>query len=117
MFAEHYVSCGNATKAAALAGYSSKNAHKLGSRALQNKKVRDYIHYLNRKISNQQILSAAERQKLLSEFAIDKNEKIPVRIKAIEILNKMSGIYLEELAPQENSFEGLTKDQLKSLLL
>ena|GEM_PF-4218139 len=116
MFAEHYVKCGNATKAAALAGYSKKNANKLGSRALQNEKVRSYIDLLTKKISNKHILSAAERQELLSKFANDKNENIAMRMKAIEILNKMTGIHLDDALSQDNPFEGLTKEELKKLL-
>lgn len=42
-FVEHYLACWNATKAAALAGYSSKTAQEQGSRLLSNVMVQEAV--------------------------------------------------------------------------
>lgn len=43
IFCEEYLSCGSATKAATIAGYSEKNAAKIGSQNLQKKPIKDYL--------------------------------------------------------------------------
>ena len=42
-FADYYIECGNATKAAKLAGYSVKTAARIGSENLQKLDISEYI--------------------------------------------------------------------------
>ena len=96
-FAELYIQTGNAVKAAVGAGYSEKTA-RFASNWLNPQKptkykaeLSQYIDELSEQIRSESIMSAAERQEMLSSIAKDENEQTAVRIRAIDTLNKMDG--------------------------
>lgn len=118
-FAEYYVQTGNCEQSAIKAGYSPKyargNAHKLVARSC----IAEYIKELQDKIEKKHILSATERQEMLSMIAKDENEKADARIRAIDTLNKMTGEYVEKVQMSgtlNNPMEGLTTEELKKLI-
>ena len=90
-FAEFYSNNGNATLSAELSGYSSKTAYSQGQRLLKNVEVSAYLHAIAKREQNERIISAIQRQELLSAIASDTDNTPLERIKAIDTLNKMTG--------------------------
>lgn len=92
-FAEYYVQNGNAEQAAILAGYSETyargNAHKL----VANSCISAYIKELSDKLKDERILTAKDRQVMLSDIARNTENEPSDRIKAVDTLNKMTGEY------------------------
>lgn len=92
-FAEYYAQSGNAEQAAISAGYSEKyargNAHKL----VANSCISEYIKDLTEKAKDERILTAKDRQVMLSDIARDVENDAGDRIKAVDTLNKMTGEY------------------------
>ena len=118
-FAEYYYECGNAEQAAISAGYSEKyargNAHKL----VANSCISEYIRQLSEKAQNDRIISARERQALLSDMAKDAENTPSDRIRAIDTLNKMTGEYTVKVDAQvkpENPFSELSTAELRKLI-
>ena len=118
-FAEYYYECGNAEQAAISAGYSEKyargNAHKL----VANSCISEYIRQLSEKAQNDRIISARERQALLSDMAKDTENSPSDRIRAIDTLNKMTGEYTVKVDAQvkpENPFSELSTAELRKLI-
>ena len=99
-FAEYLVECGEPTEAALKAGYSEGTA-KYASQWLHNPKspkykpkLVEYIRTLTEKAQDARIMTAKERQITLSDMAKDAENAPTDRIKAIDVLNKMTGEYL-----------------------
>lgn len=102
-FAELYIQSGNAVKAALGAGYSEKTA-RFASNWLNPLKptkykseLAEYIDSLNEQIRSESIMSAEECQQQLTKIARDEQEESAVRIKAIDTLNKMNGVYVKKV--------------------
>ena len=118
-FCEYYVACGNATESAIKAGYSEKTARSIGQRLLTNVDIKKYIKELQEKAKESRILTAREKREWLSEVIKNGNEKLQDRLKALDILNKMDGEYIEkmQLSGQLNTnpFSGLTIEELRAL--
>lgn len=92
-FAEYYAQSGNATRSAVKAGYSEKYAGQNADKLLKNTKIAEYIRQLAEKSQNSRIMTAKERQVLLSDIAKDNENAAADRIKAVDTLNKMTGEY------------------------
>lgn len=93
-FAEYYAESGNATQSAVRAGYSEKYAHTNASKLLNVEEVKEYIRELTEKEQRSRIMSALERQAMLSDIARNNAEGIGARLRAVDILNRMTGIYI-----------------------
>ena len=59
-FADYYIECGNATKAAKRAGYSEKTAAKIGSENLQKLDISEYIARRTQTQNEARVASADE---------------------------------------------------------
>ena len=119
-FCEYYVASGNATESAIKARYSEKTARSIGQRLLTNVDIKKYIKELQEKAKESRILTAREKREWLSEVIKNGNEKLQDRLKALDILNKMDGDYVEKVqlsgeVKTSNPFEGLTTEELKKL--
>lgn len=118
-FCEYYVASGNATESAIKAGYSEKTARSIGQRLLTNVDIKKYIKELQEKAKESRILTAREKREWLSEVIKNGNEKLQDRLKALDILNKMDGDYVEKLQLSgqlnTNPFSGLTIEELRAL--
>lgn len=92
-FAEYYTQCGNAEKAAIMAGYSKRfsrgNAYKL----VANSGIAEYIKSIVEKESDERIMTAKQRQIFLSDFIRNEHIDVVDRLRAIDILNRMTGVY------------------------
>lgn len=118
-FAELYAQSGNTVQSAIGAGYSVNYANARAYELLENVGVAEYIRELNEKAQKKRILTAAERQAILTEIAVNVCEKPQDRIKAIDTLNKMTGEYITKIegsmTAEINPFKGLTTEELKKL--
>ena len=93
-FAEYYAQCGNIVQSAVNAGYSEKYANSDACKILENPRVAEYIKQLTEKAQDARIMTAKERQITLSDIAKETEYEPSDRIKAIDVLNKMTGEYL-----------------------
>ena len=85
---------GNATEAAKAVGYSEKSASKIGSQLLEKTVVLSYLDKLVKDSERQSIMGLVERQETLTKIARNGKAKDADRNKAIDILNKMDGVYV-----------------------
>lgn len=93
-FAEYYAQFGNIVQSAIKAGYSENYANARAHELLANVGIAEYIRQLTEKAQDERIMTAKERQALLSDIANNENEKTQDRIKAVDTLNKMTGEYV-----------------------
>lgn len=97
-FAEYYAQCGNAAQSAIQAGYSEKYAGQNADKLLKNTNIADYIRTLTEAAQTARIMTARERQAILSDIAKDKQNELSDRIRAIDTLNKMTGEYTQKVS-------------------
>ena len=98
-FCVEFVRCGNATQAYKNAGYKVRSdniAAVAAARLLRNVKVRKRIDELRRELDSRKIMDAAERRELLTQFARDDETGKTDRLRAVDLLNKMDGIYINK---------------------
>ena len=96
-FCVEFVRCGNATKAYKNAGYkvrSDKVAGVCAAKLLRKAKVQKRIAELRSEMDSHKIMDAAERRELLTQFARDELAAKTDRLKAMDLLNKMDGVYI-----------------------
>lgn len=93
-FAEFYVQCGNVVQSAVRAGYSESYANARAHELLENVGVARLIRELNEKAQDERIMTAKERQVMLSDIARSDAVDECDRIRAIDTLNKMTGVYI-----------------------
>ena len=96
-FAEYYAQSGNAAESARKAGYSEKFAAQNADKLLKNTNVCERIKLLANELKDQRILTAKDRQIILSDIANDSLGEPGDRIKAIDTLNKMTGEYVKRV--------------------
>lgn len=108
-FAEYYAQCGNITESAIKSGYSRKYAQSDACKILENPSVKEYLLELTEKSKTSRILTAIQRQEILSDIAINEENYPSDRIKSIDTLNKMTGEYLQKVSVT-------TEDKLPELL-
>lgn len=96
-FCEAYIASGNAKQSAIKAGYLESNAEQTGSRMLRYAHVQAYLDKLSSKSTNKSIISAIERKEWLTKLILSDVEKKSDQLKALDILNKMEGEYIEKL--------------------
>ena len=98
-FCLEIVQSGNGTEAYKKAGYKVKsdNAAAVGAAKLLRKaKVQKRIAELRSEMDSHKIMDAAERRELLTQYARDEETAKPDRLKAMELLNKMDGVYINK---------------------
>lgn len=110
-FAEYYVESGNVSQSAVKAGYSDNFAKSKSYLLLENSLVVEYIQELSEEMQDKRIMSAKERQAVLSDIARNKSrmEETSDIIKAIDTLNKMTGEYLNKVEVSGNIETQTTK--------
>lgn len=107
-FAEYYAQCGNAAESARKAGYSEKYANARAHEMLENVGVAEYIRKLSEKAQDERIMTAKERQALLSDIAKDGKNDLADRIRAVDTLNKMTGEYVAKIQAEVKTSEKLS---------
>lgn len=96
-FAQFYAQTGNIVQSAIQAGYSENYANARAHELLEKVGVIELIQELTDKIKDESILTARDRQSILSELAKDEENEPADRIRAIDTLNKMTGEYLNKV--------------------
>lgn len=98
-FVEAYLGEGEAVgwRSAEIAGYTGtkKSLIEQSSRLLASNVVKAEIERVRGTLTSERIMTATRRQELLSEFAEDTSAEYKDRIKAIEVLGKMQGDFIE----------------------
>lgn len=98
-FCIEFVRCGNATEAYKNAGYkvrSDKVAGVCAAKLLGNARIQKRIAELRHEMDSRKIMDAAERRELLTQFARDGRTGKKDRLRAVDLLNKMDGIYINK---------------------
>jgi phage terminase small subunit len=98
-FCVEFVRCGNATEAYKRAGYKAKTdkaASTVAARLLGNVGIQQRIEELRREMDSRKIMDAAERRELLTQFARDEETGKTDRLRAVDLLNKMDGVYINK---------------------
>ena len=98
-FCVEFVRCGNATQAYKNAGYkvrSDKVAGVAAARLLGNVRVQKRIEELRLELDSHKIMDAVERRELLTQFARDEETGKTDRLRAVDLLNKMDGVYINK---------------------
>lgn len=90
-FAELYASSGNATTAAAGAGYSPKTAYSQGQRMLKNVEINKYLQSITADEQRERVADALEIQSYWTGVMRDTEEKTADRLRASELLSKVQG--------------------------
>ncbi len=117
-FAECLLACGNRTEAARQAGYSNSYAEHRADDLWRNVEIQEYYKQLVAKAQDERIMTARERQVVLSDIARSGDDQD--RIRAIDTLNKMTGEYVTKIegnisAEINNPFKDLTTEELRKL--
>lgn len=102
LFVENLIAGDNQTKAY-MKAYDQDNyqvAANNASRKVKNEQFNERYRDKLEEIRQKPILSFEERQKILSEVAI--NGRNAEKIKSIDVLNKMSGDYIEKVQADTN---------------
>lgn len=92
-FCREYAACGNATTAAEKAGYSPKTARTTGSRLLTNVDICKRLKELGKAGEKAAMLTIADKRRRLFEIVNNPDEKTENILKAIDLDNKMEGVY------------------------
>lgn len=82
---------------------------------LENVGVKKYLQELTEKSKNDRILTATQRQEILSDIARNEENYPSDRIKSIDTLNKMTGEYLQKVEVSSNTENSKLDDILMQL--
>lgn len=96
-FCIEFVKSGNASRAYKAAGYKADNDDSVRAAAaklLTKDNIKKRIAELREKISSSKIMDAQERRELMTKIAKNKKTSNTDRLKAIDLLNKMDGVYI-----------------------
>lgn len=97
-FCEHYVSNGNATLSAKMAGYAPKSAYATGHENLKKHEVIEYIKSLNQAMSSTRIACAKERQEFWTAIMRGQMPEVDgIQLKASEVLAKAQGDFTQKV--------------------
>ena len=90
---------GNATQSYMGAGYKTKGdgARVEASKLLTKPNIREYIDKRQEQVLNKRIMNIQEAQEFLTDIAYKKQERTNDKLKAIELLVKMQGGFLDRL--------------------
>ena len=102
VFCREYVKNGNNGTRAYMIAYpdsSEESARRQASRLLTNVDIQKYIEQLQSKTEDKAIMSIQERMQWLTNLINSKREKsVSNKLKALEILNKMDGVYTQNVS-------------------
>ena len=123
IFCQEYVKNGNNGTQAYMKAHpkcTEETARRNASKLLTKTDVQQYIEKLQNKTEKKAIMSIEERMNWLTGI-INSKECVSNRLKALEILNKMDGVYTQKLELQgnvrlNNPLRELTTEQLVEMI-
>lgn len=85
--------------------YSSKNMsdktiHEAASRLMADSKISARVDELRRQLAKETIMSAQKRMEWLTGVIQSENESTTDKLRAIDLMNKMSGEYVQKIAAE-----------------
>ena len=97
-FCAEYVACGNYTQAykAAYKVKSDAVAAVKGSNLVRNGKVAKLIAELSASMDNEKVMNAQKKREKLAEMINDPDVSNTDKLRAIDIDNKMEGLYIQK---------------------
>ncbi len=98
-FCLEFLRTGNATEAYKAAGYTPRSdavAAAAASKLLRNDKVKEYMKQLRQDMDGEIIADAFERRVKLTKIIRDNENSTGDIIKAVDVLNKMDGLYISK---------------------
>lgn len=98
-FCLEFLRTGNATEAYKAAGYTPRNdavAAAAASKLLRNDKVKEYMQKLREDMDGEIIADAFERRVKLTAILRNPDNSTSDIIKAVDVLNKMDGLYINK---------------------
>ena len=111
-FAEYYAATGNASTAAAEAGYSSRSARQQGQRLLSNASVLEYLRALQDEQQTDRIATLADVKAYWSRVMRDPSQRTGDRLKASELLARSAGVFARASSdPEENYYNTDASDE------
>ena len=121
LFIQEYIKTGNATHSAIAAGYSKRTARSIGQRLLTYVDIKEAIDRLSKNIAINNIMTAKERQEFLTSLILHNDVKASDKLKAVDLLNKMTGEYIQKVEVNGNvktddPFKNLTTEELKRII-
>lgn len=99
--------------------WKDKTVDSKASVLAKNDKVLERLLELAKESSSKAVMNARERKEWLTSVVTSGDEEMRDRLKAIDILNRMDGEYVENVQMSgtiNNPMEGLTTDELKKLI-
>lgn len=94
-------------------------ADKRASELYNNREVQGRLEELAAMTTSKAVMTATQRKEWLTGVILDEMEKTQDKLKAVDILNKMDGAYIEQVQVNgsvNNPMAGLTTDELKKLI-
>ncbi|MEZ7732555.1 terminase small subunit [Fusobacterium periodonticum] len=121
LFIQEYIKTGNATHSAIAAGYSKRTARSIGQRLLTYVDIKEAIDRLSKNIAINNIMTAKECQEFLTSLILNNDVKVSDKLKAVDLLNKMTGEYIQKVEVNGNvktddPFKNLTTEELKRII-
>ena len=121
LFIQEYIKTGNATHSAIAAGYSKRTARSIGQRLLTYVDIKEAIDRLSKNIAINNIMTAKECQEFLTSLILNNDVKVSDKLKAVDLLNKMTGEYIQKVEVNGNVktddlFKNLTTEELKRII-
>lgn len=89
------------------------------SELMKNGKVLVRVKEIGEKASNENIMNVMERKEWLTGIIKTNEEKTSDRLKAVYILNRMEGAYVEKVEVSSHNtdpFDGLTTEELRQMI-
>ena len=121
LFIQEYIKTGNATHSAIAAGYSKRTARSIGQRLLTYVDIKEAIDRLSKNLAINNIMTAKECQEFLTSLILNNDVKVSDKLKAVDLLNKMTGEYIQKVEVNGNvktddPFKNLTTEELKRII-
>ena len=115
-FCDGYLKSGNATQSYINAGYATigDGARVEACKLLTKPNIKSYIQERQQKVDTKHIMSIQEAQEFLTNVANKQDERTNDKLKAVELLVKMQGGFLDRINMEANVSVGY-EDKLKEL--
>ena len=108
---KYYLESSNALESFKKAGYKTKYPDKIAYRLLENPLIKRAVGDCRKKIMKQTEITFEYKLNTLNEILKDPNADLSVKIKAIEVMNKMQG----DNAPEKRETNVTMDDRTKLL--
>lgn len=99
--------------------WKDQTIYNRSSELARRPEVVERVQELQRESTSAAVMTIAQRKEWLTGLILDGDEATPNRLKAVDLLNKMDGAYVEQINVNgniNNPFSGLTTEELRELV-